>query len=320
MGGGKDLLSKALRGDAVERPPFLPLVNRLAARLAGCSVQEMQSDAGLWTGGLAAASKLLAADAVAVAYDPTLMAEGLGAQVTWKGDSPRPATAGKAEAPLAESPEANGRLGVALEVMRRLFPTMAGTCGCVAVLTGPVTTAAMLFGPAGAVKRAADIKAPVLRCVEAACQTRPDLLLFMEGAGFLTGGVTPAHRRIYGTLKNVATYYNIPVGLYLRGYAEQDDLSQLAALGLDCVALGSAASGAFPTAEQAWAASDGSAVVPFSLSGRDLACAPEELAAAGQVSRTTGTAFLAVIAEPDGEEFDMELMRTAVDAIAATRI
>ncbi len=320
MDSGRVLLAKALRCESVERPAFLPLLNRLAARLAGCSVQEMQSDAGLWTGGLAAATKLLSADAVAVAYDPTLIAEGLGAQITWKDDSPRLAGVGEIGAVMPESPEANGRLGVALEVMRRLFPTMAATCGCVALLTGPVTTAAMLYGPSQAVERARDLKASLLRCVEAACESRPDLLLFMEGMGFLAGGITSAHRRIYGTLKNVAAYYNIPVGLFLRGYAEKDDLSQLAALGLDCVALGSAASGAFPAAEQAWAVSGGRAAVPYSLPGNDLARVPEELTKATQMSRDTGAGFFVIVAEPDREEFDMVMVQRAAEAIAAVRL
>lgn len=320
MDSGRVLLTKALRCEPVVRPPFLPLVHRVAARLAGCSVQEMQSDAGLWTAGLVAAAKLLSADAVAVGYDPTLVAEGLGAQITWKNDSPRLAGVGEIHAGIPESPETTGRLSVALEVMRRLFPTVAAECGCVAMLTGPVTTAAMLCGPTMAVERARDFKAPLLRCVEAACESRPDLLLFMEGAGFLAGGITVAHKRIYGTLKNVAAYYNIPVGIFLRGYAEQEDLSQLVALGLDCVALGSAASGAFPTAAQAWALADGRSAVPYSLPGDDLARVPEELAKATQMSREAGAGFFVIVAEPDRGEFDMVMLQRAAEAIVAARL
>ena len=91
MAGGREVFLNALQGRPADRPAFLPLVNRLAAKLAGCSLQEMQSDAGLWTGGLTAAAKLLGADALAVAYDPTLTAEGLGAPIAWKNGLPRPA-------------------------------------------------------------------------------------------------------------------------------------------------------------------------------------------------------------------------------------
>jgi hypothetical protein len=307
---------RALRGESSDGLPFLPLVNRLAAKVVGCGVEEMQSDPGLWTGGVTAAAKLLSADAVAVAYDPTITAEGLGSPIVWKNGLPW--VAGTVEA-VEEAPEDRGRMRVALEVMRRAFPVVTTTHACVAMLTGPVSSATMLFGREAAMERVREAKASIVRCVEAVCETRPDLLLFMEGIGFAADGMTPAHKRIYSTMRNIASYYNIPVGLFLRGYGDED-LSELRSLGLDILALGSDASGDVADIARAMSLANGHNVIPFSLPPH---CSPrfgEHLDGVMQAAHAKREGMIAIVAEPDEDEIDVEELRSVSERISKARI
>ena len=105
----------------------------------------------------------------------------------------------------------------ALEVAKRVFQVGGHDCACVASLTGPATLANQVFGRDEGAKHMRDVKELLVRMTEAFCQTRPDMLIFMEGRPLALAELDLTHRRIYNTLKNISAYYDIPVGLYLQG-------------------------------------------------------------------------------------------------------
>lgn len=228
-----------MQGGGRSRPVMAPFAEQLAARLAGASYQAMTGEAAAWTAALTKTADLLALDGVIVGADPTLLAESLGAQVDWRGDTP--ALARRPEA-VAPGPAAGARLAVALETADRLFQTIRGARVGIAAMTGPLTLAEQLFGAPGAKDALRSLKPSLVSIAEAYCKTRPDILLLMETAGFAGKAVTSRERRAFSALRNVASYYNVRLGLYVEEYAGAA-LDGLAALNMDFYVAGVDAGG-----------------------------------------------------------------------------
>ncbi|UCF93551.1 MAG: hypothetical protein JSW39_05145, partial [Desulfobacterales bacterium] len=172
------------------------------------------------------------------------------------------------------APEASGGLKHALEVARRVFQLCQKERACVAALTGPVTLASQLFGRADGPTRIGDVKPALVRAVEAFCQTRPDVVIFMEGRPLALVQLGIAHRRIYNTLKNILSYYNIAAGLYLQGY-RPENLAQFADLKMDIYVLGPPLSGDSLPLSALWELGTNARGVGVSLPLDDLAKAKE---------------------------------------------
>jgi hypothetical protein len=227
MSAGGQRLRGWLRGrEPLSEPAFIPLLTGLAAR-AGCEgLSEMQGDAATWTSCLMAAATLFDLDAVVAGYRPDLM---LQAHRSAEGD------------PLA--PPA---VQTALETMRRVFHGCAQERVGVAAFSGPLTLAAQIESAAdvSAAVECADVKNTLVKIVEAACDARPDLVLLVETAP-QPGVLSPAYRRLFQTLRNVASYFDIPLGILLEGY-EPEELELYLGLGLDLSLLGRSRAGDYP--------------------------------------------------------------------------
>lgn len=254
------MLTRLVRGETVPRPALLPFVDTLAARVAGNSYREMLEDPGLWTSALIKCAGLLGADGVIAGYEPTVMAEALGAQVGW--DNGRPALTGQAQT-LPGDPLSMPRLAAAIETARRIAAGAGQDLACVAALTGPQLLAAQVFGPGEAESGAGRIKTPLAAITEAFLKARPDLVMFIEQFD-ASGGVAGNAARVYGTLRNLAAYYNVPTAVYAEGY-DLTTVKDIAALKLDVYVLGRDCHGGGPDLAAALALADKALAVGIGL-------------------------------------------------------
>ncbi|MBI5014805.1 MAG: hypothetical protein HZB55_04860 [Deltaproteobacteria bacterium] len=314
METGRELFDRFLRGDRVPRAAFLPFLSTLAARVGGTTLERMTSDPGAWAASLLKAADLLDADGVVVGFDWTLLAEGCGARIGWDGDRPR------VEGPtrsLSDAPESVGRLATALEAARRVFAVCRPRRGCVAALTGPVTLAHQLFGPEEASGRLADAKLLTVRVAEAICRERPDMLCLLERGEWGPEGPTPAHRRVYSTLKNVASYYNIPLVLYLEDY-DPPTLASLAALRADVYLLGPAPGNRDPApGDLLHLTAEAQGLGP--CLALDDVTAVDEWARLGQEIGSQLRGWFAAGFDPPGREVDLETAHVVVRRIRELR-
>ncbi len=244
---GRELFNDFLKGDPLRRPAFVPMIRGLLSRVEGQPMETLTSDATLWANSLMKASKLLGLDGVVVGLDVTLMAEACGCPVSWEQDRP---VLMPLEGDLNEEPEQSGRLQYALEAASRLFETSRSEVACIAALTGPVTLARQLFGAEEGPERTREVKPLLVRVVEAFCATRPDVFLFLEESRGWTGP-TSAQRRIYNTLKNITSYYDVSSGLYLEG-VPSPNLNAFSVLDMDVYVLGPAESDPLPSPSTLW--------------------------------------------------------------------
>lgn len=180
-----------------EAPAFIPLAEALAPRLAGCTYSEMTANATAWVSGVQQAAKLLAADAVCIGFDSRLAVDACLAN--------------------ANEPETAAPMSILLDAAERLFAVQRSSLGCVVALTGPATMAAELTSGLAERDAMAAVKAPATRLVEAASRLRPDLIVFMEAKGALSGAPSPELRRLYATLRKVTAHYGVATGIQADG-------------------------------------------------------------------------------------------------------
>ncbi len=271
MDSGRELFNRFRRGQTMSRPAFVPLIRGLAAKVGGVAAQPMHADPTLWANSLDKTANLLNLDGVVAGFDMTLLAEGCGCAVEWVDDRP---VVHPPQGPLNPDPSQAGRMKHALEAARRVFQVCQQTRACVAAVTGPATLASQLFSPEAAAARLAEVKPLAVRATEAFCQMRPDVIIFLEGRALAQEGPTPAQRRLYNTLKNVAAYYDVLSGLYLQNY-RAGDLPRLAALNLDIYVLGPPLEGGLPPLEGLWELAQGAVGVGVGLPTDDLPAARE---------------------------------------------
>lgn len=316
MESGRQLFERLSRGEPTIRPAFAPLLSRLVSRVSGVSLRDLPSDPPRWASALVRTAELLDVDGVAFPADVTLLAEACGCSVSWEDGCP--SVAGSAAVP-AEAPEQGGRLKSALDVASRVFPGVRAKRGCVSVLTGPGTLVAQLFGPDG-VSRLAEVKSIFVRLSELLCKERPDVIcLWEEASSLLPQGELPAAcRRVYNTIRNITSYYSIPLAVALVGY-EPEDLGTLAGLGAEIVIPGPSAGGALLTAEEVLdrGATDLTLGLPLPLD--DLPRAKEHLVVALR-ARNAGRlrSFFLTGFEPGTRDFDLEGLQQLTQEIRST--
>lgn len=240
MASGRQVFEAFLKGGPITRPAFVPLVRGLAARVEGAARRQLQRDSTLWANSLVKTARLFHADGVVAGFNWRLMAEACGCPVSWEDD--RPVIATPSAGGLTDAPEESDALKLLVETADRVFQVCRKDLACVGALTGPVTLAAQLFGEEGK-SHLGEVKDRLVKAVEAFCKTGPDMLLFLEEAPLAASEVTTQHRRLYNTLKNITSYYNIAAGLYLEGY-RPEAVDQFSKLGLDAYILGPSAMGA----------------------------------------------------------------------------
>ncbi len=308
---GRELFDDFLKGAPLRRPAFVPMIRGLLSRVEGQSMETLTSDPTLWANSLVKASKLLGLDGVVVGLDITLMAEACGCPVTWEGDRP---ILGSLQGALNEAPEQSGRLRHALEAARRLFETCRSEFACVAVLTGPITLSCQLFGSRQGPERSREVKPLLVRAVEAFCATRPDLLLFLEESPGWSGP-TPVDRRIYNTLKNIVSYYDVRSGLYLQGAAPAN-LNGFSAFDLDVYVLGASVGDSLPAASALWELGEQALGVGLAVPLDDRLRAREVIGDGQRRYRQRGRpGFFLTSPGPVTRDVDLEALRALAEEI-----
>jgi hypothetical protein len=242
MATGRELFRCFLDGAPLSRPAFVPMVRGLAARVGGVKAEAFTYDPTAWANLLVKTAELFNLDGVVAGLDFTLLAEACGCPIKWQDD--RPMISGPAEG-LCPQPQEMGRLKVALEKARRVFEITRSSRACVAAMTGPATLAGQVFGREEGPKHLGDIKPLVVSVAEAFCATRPDVLIFLEGRALAQSEVGMPERRIYNTLRNLASHYDIPLGMFLHGYGPELP-SGLDKLKMDFHVLGLSRGGGLP--------------------------------------------------------------------------
>ena len=317
METGREVFDKFLRGEPVTRPAYIPLLQGLTARVAGVSREILEADPTLWANALMKTAELLDLDGIVAGFDFTLLAEACGGEVVWNNDQPE--IVGPTNA-LRAAPEETGRLRNAREAATRVFQVCRAQRACLVSLTGPVTLAAQLFGPEEGSQRISEIKLAVVKVAETFCQTRPDVVVFTEGYALTRGEVSPAHRRIYTTLKNVAAYYNIPVALYLEDYDPQD-LHQVFSLNADIYIFGPSVRKSLPPVAALSALGQEALGIGFGLPGDDSEKAIKTMHEVVLHYHTQGKQnFFFTSLGPVTGDVDLESLRQLIKAISRIRV
>lgn len=220
---GRDRLQRVLRGDAVDRPAWLPLPGAFLGRLGGASYPEITADPGRLFGALADVVRLLGADAAVVLPDPSLLAEAVGATMAADSGNAFPNVAAHlwADALPAAPPRdvvARARLGVALETFRRLR-LAAPDAGLALAVAGPGLLSSQLRGPrfiegaAGGEATAEDCLdlagQVVLQVVRVAGEIGGEMLIVLES--MFRGEATRLLAEAWRPLTNLAAFYGLPV-------------------------------------------------------------------------------------------------------------
>jgi hypothetical protein len=168
----RQLLQAFLQGAPPARPLFLPIIFSHGARIEGVPLDVFLTNPTKISNALRQIRGRVRADGVTCYFDSLLEAEALGATVERAGDDgprtlrwPRPSQAGDLPQGLRSPEEAatSGRVGVAVEVIKRLKAILRDDCLLMAGLSGPYTLAAQLLQlNADGSRPAQDFSAPAL--------------------------------------------------------------------------------------------------------------------------------------------------------------
>jgi hypothetical protein len=311
---GRERFEGFLKGEPLTRPAFVPLIQGLLARVEGVSMEALTSDPTLWANSLLKTIQLFGFDGVATGLDFTLMAEACGCEITWTEDRPRVQSL---RGNLCEHPEERGRMKHALETARRLFETCRSDYACVAALTGPMTLARQLFGEEEGPGRALELKPLMVRVAEALCSTQPDALLLLEDRPLASEGPSSAYRRVYNTLRNIASHFNVAPALYLQGY-RTEEVNGFSQLNMDIYILGPAEDASLPPLPTLWELGSGSGAVGVGVGVpvNDLDKARQVLREGQDLyHRQPGQGFFLTSAGPVTRDTDFETLRALTDEI-----
>lgn len=201
-------LEKLVAGAA---SPLLVFGEPLAARLAGLSPEAMYEDAGQWATQVRAASRLLGVSTAAFGGTPCLALEAAGAEVDWATLQAQRIKDSDSKVSLRQSV----RWTAFIAALERSLADRSGGA-VVARIPGPARMASMLLGRLDDAVLG-QLKEVLVQLMEAVCQTRPDLLLLDEGDALCAGTLPAGHRRSFATLRNVARYFDVPVGVAVSG-------------------------------------------------------------------------------------------------------
>ena len=201
-----EIVKGLLGGTAPPRPLFLPIVFSHAARIENVPLRSFLTNPTKISNSLRQVRARLRSDGVTCYFDPFLESEALGATLEWPAQEGPPSLRWprtKASEPAAISgsaarPVDQGRVPVAVEVIRRLKATLRTDGLLMAAVTGPLTLAASLAGldakndrphiPESDLDRATSVIAPIATAfLEAGTSTiliREDFLPTMSDDGF----------------------------------------------------------------------------------------------------------------------------------------
>jgi hypothetical protein len=317
METGREIFNQFLRGDPLSRAAFVPLLRGVTSRVEGRSREDLNADPTLWANALAKTADLLNLDGIVAGFDATVMAEACGCQIAWENDRPEIVAPIKE---LTESPESTGRMKSALEAAKRVFQVCRDRRGCVFSLTGPVTLAERIFGSEEGPQRVADTKQLLVKAVEASCQIRPDLLIFIEERPLGKAESVSQHRRIYNTLKNIASHYDIPAALYLQDY-EPQNLARFLALRMDVYIPGPSPSAELPPLSEVWDLGSDTLGVGLSVPTDDFEKGKDFIGEALALHKKEEKHnFFFTSLGPVTRDVDLEIMRQLMDEVSRNRL
>jgi Uroporphyrinogen decarboxylase (URO-D) len=243
-----------LQGSAPPRPLFLPIVFSHGARVENLPLRSFLTNATKISNAARQIRAHLRADGVTCYFDPLLEAEALGGVLQW-GAEGQPASLRWARAVKGEVPEGlrapedvakGGRVGVALDVIRRLKAMLRDSCLLMAGITGPFTLAAQLAQLDGAAPlRHEDFPASALDL--AAAVTSPLATALVEAGAsvvFLREDVLPVltadeaadwASRLAPAINIIRFYQALPVLLLTRKESVAANAEVMSSQPWDCV-------------------------------------------------------------------------------------
>lgn len=148
---GKDVLLNALRGQATDRPAWVPFVGVHGGALIGKDAAEYLRSADHIVEGLTRAAERYKPDGLPVVFDLQMEAEVLGCQLQWAEQSPpsvvsHPLADGPDPSPLPEFDPDAGRFPLVMEAVDRLKDRVGDEIALYGLVTGPFTLATHLRG------------------------------------------------------------------------------------------------------------------------------------------------------------------------------
>jgi len=300
-----------LAGRTGVRPAWIPLLETLAARLAGTDHDGLGADAGLWSAGLLQAGELLGADALVVGAHWLPAARVRAAPSPAGGDAPP----GEADlsAPRADA-QAGTRQAMAAETVRRLGASARRQFGIVAALAGPMAFAARCCPDAPAEEAWPQVRAAHAALAEAALKARPDVLMLFESLDGVPAPLPRLWRRAHATLGKLAGYYDVPVALYVQAGAPAA-VAALGELGLPLYLLGLTDEAGVMEAACQLAGNGAAVAVPLPVASGPRARATLE---AVLEARRAGARLCLTTAGPVAADEDLTALRTVAMDLRAT--
>jgi MtaA/CmuA family methyltransferase len=151
MASDKNLLLSALRGETVNRPPWVPFVGVHGGALVDRDATDYLKDADAIVDAMIAAAKRYQPDGLPIVFDLQLEAEVLGCDLMWAQETPpsvasHPLNDDYNIAGLPEFSAEAGRLPVVWDAVRRTRTAIGETVAIYGLLTGPLTLALHLRG------------------------------------------------------------------------------------------------------------------------------------------------------------------------------
>jgi uroporphyrinogen decarboxylase-like protein len=146
----RQILTELLQGIAQPRPLWLPIVFSLGAKMENLPPGSFLGNATKISNSMRQIRSHLRSDGLSCYFDPYLEAEALGGVLKWNPENQRPSIAWPGHAEKGELPEdlhspedamRRGRVGVAIEVVRRLRSLERDDSLLAAGVTGPFTLA-----------------------------------------------------------------------------------------------------------------------------------------------------------------------------------
>lgn len=210
---------------------------------------------------------------------------------------------GNGEAVLAGT----GRLDAAVEAVNRLADE-TGAAARVVILPGPIVTASRLGWSGGDFPES--LKEILTAATERFCEARATLVLFDETGAAADILATMPARKIYNTLRNVASYFDVAIGAIIEGL-DEDNSEVPAELKLDSLVIAAPSADALPDADTLAAMAEDVRLTGIAVPDKDLPTAA--VIAQTAAAALSGKPLFFTTLASDGEgsiETMHELMRT----------
>ncbi len=251
--GPRQIVRQLLQGIAPTRPLFLPIVFSHGARIENVPLRVFLTNPTKISNSLRQIRGRLHADGVTCYFDPLLEAEALGGRIEWDAEGqirwlewPGDWGDSTQKKKMVEEPAKRGRVGVAIEVVRRLKLILRDDCLLMAGIAGPFALAAMLTRlDRGQDIRVGEIPAATLD-LAAALMTPLATSLVEAGAGviFIREEILPAlgeeacaewAARVAAAVNIVRFYEALPVLLLTDKRSVEMNREAIARQNWDCV-------------------------------------------------------------------------------------